>query len=752
MSFGRQVRTIRLEIAISIAVITSAMLFSLEPAREFFLESTIERQYEELDKFRQVSAALKNNHPKKRDYEYIQALLNKLEKEDFILRDDARLLRAKFNEKYGRTARAREVLESVLKNSGDNLTKMDAALYLADLYSRNNAYKKAIKIIESNKEINPFYRKNEADIRLLRLYYYVNNLRKSGQYAVHIENLDDEDHPLYHKIITHNWRFYTRDEKTAVLKNLSRLGMYEDYAQFTQYYIQEFQPAGSVVEELSLDLVYNCHKPFVRDYINKLKGKEDYTAISEEMTDLYSLSKMTIRSHSGIVRGSYYYKLLRPLNRKARYNYTKALAYYKNYIKGDVDIEYIKKNLRIVTRNLLAFKQYEEITNVIGMSFDALKLNPKIGQLSDDAAFWNAYASYQLNDYENALFWFEKSLSYLPDGYLSLQAKSFIQNIMDSKGVKYNDYLAQVDKAYNSSPDLSARLYYGRLLYALKDGYEKNKFKEQVTLLMKKVSDSPLFDFDNNILSKLKNSDNYIKFVVYTRNGLIEKAKTMLSSADISDPLLQNILVLNELVKNKDFQAARPYYVNLMDNDFIQENFAFFSRDIQMLLYPTPYDSEINVALSQLKDSQLDKQLIYAIIRSESIYIPNARSRVGARGLMQLMPTTARLTSPVVLNKKNSNLYNPLFNIILGTTFLNQEIKAYGFLTAVASYNGGIRIINLTKQKFYPLNELELLEIVPYQETREYVKKVLSSYYRYQSVYDMANLKIAMLKISRKAG
>ncbi len=227
-----------------------------------------------------------------------------------------------------------------------------------------------------------------------------------------------------------------------------------------------------------------------------------------------------------------------------------------------------------------------------------------------------------------------------------------------------------------------------------------------------------------------------MKFVAHTRFGLLERAKAILTSADISNPVEQNILILKELVKNKDFGTARNIYLSIENSDFLNENFTVLSKDLQMLLYPRPYESEINLALNQLETNNMDKYLVYAIIRGESMYIPLARSRAGARGLMQLMPATARLVSPKVREKRNINLYNPVNNIMLGTTFLNDSIESYGLLTAIASYNGGIRVINLTKQRFYPESDLELMELVPYAETREYIKKVFSNYYRYKNIYE----------------
>ncbi len=67
-------------------------------------------------------------------------------------------------------------------------------------------------------------------------------------------------------------------------------------------------------------------------------------------------------------------------------------------------------------------------------------------------------------------------------------------------------------------------------------------------------------------------------------------------------------------------------------------------------------------------------------------------------------------------------------------------------LCVFASYNGGIGIIRKTDRRFSPPNELELLEIIPYAETRDYLKKILSYYARYKNLYDTAGLNASELK------
>ncbi|MBI5165716.1 MAG: lytic transglycosylase domain-containing protein [Magnetospirillum sp.] len=131
----------------------------------------------------------------------------------------------------------------------------------------------------------------------------------------------------------------------------------------------------------------------------------------------------------------------------------------------------------------------------------------------------------------------------------------------------------------------------------------------------------------------------------------------------------------------------------------------------------------------------VDKALVYAFVRQESSFNPKARSRVGAAGLMQIMPKTA---TSIAGRGAREKLNDPEFNLGLGqrylATLLNQEPVSGNLFMLAAAYNAGPG--NLTKWLTtirHNDDPLLFIESIPSRETRSFVERVMSNYWVYTS-------------------
>ena len=133
--------------------------------------------------------------------------------------------------------------------------------------------------------------------------------------------------------------------------------------------------------------------------------------------------------------------------------------------------------------------------------------------------------------------------------------------------------------------------------------------------------------------------------------------------------------------------------------------------------------------------SALDSAWVFAVIRQESAFSPDAHSPAGAMGLMQLMPATARFIArkEKLKTPHRSQLVRPEVNIRLGTAYLNHVFRKLGEhqVLATAAYNAGPhRVVKWLPERTLPADIW--VELIPYNETRRYTERVLS----YAAIYD----------------
>jgi soluble lytic murein transglycosylase len=150
--------------------------------------------------------------------------------------------------------------------------------------------------------------------------------------------------------------------------------------------------------------------------------------------------------------------------------------------------------------------------------------------------------------------------------------------------------------------------------------------------------------------------------------------------------------------------------------------------DSLALRFPLAANDEF-VKASKKYNVNIDE--IRAISRRESAFYPYATSGVGARGLMQLMPATAKQTAQKnkIAYKDVKDLYDPKVNIMLGSAYYSELLKQFNNnrVLATAAYNAGPGSVRRwLRASNGSLDAMTFIETIPYTETREYVQAVLS--------------------------
>ncbi len=154
------------------------------------------------------------------------------------------------------------------------------------------------------------------------------------------------------------------------------------------------------------------------------------------------------------------------------------------------------------------------------------------------------------------------------------------------------------------------------------------------------------------------------------------------------------------------------------------------------LRYLSPFSEQVRPAAD---NQSLDNAWVYGLMRQESRFVTNARSSAGASGLMQLMPATARWVAKKIGLKdfKPGQVNDPEINLLLGTSSMRmvmEDLDNHPVL-ASAAYNAGPgRARRWLSDK--PLEGAVYAETIPFNETRDYVKKVMSNAVYYAALFN----------------
>ena len=191
------------------------------------------------------------------------------------------------------------------------------------------------------------------------------------------------------------------------------------------------------------------------------------------------------------------------------------------------------------------------------------------------------------------------------------------------------------------------------------------------------------------------------------------------------------------IIKNNDKKRNRPIKIGI----FIIVLVAAFFLTIWVLktfVYPLTHFSIVKEAASE---NSLDPYLILAIIKTESGFNENAKSNKDAKGLMQMLDSTANEVNDNIniVDSVDDNIYDADVNIKLGCKYFSNLVKRYdgNYYLAICAYNAGMGNVDKWLENGYIEKNLDEYKNVnlPFEETSKYLEKVISSYKIYVKLY-----------------
>jgi soluble lytic murein transglycosylase len=188
-----------------------------------------------------------------------------------------------------------------------------------------------------------------------------------------------------------------------------------------------------------------------------------------------------------------------------------------------------------------------------------------------------------------------------------------------------------------------------------------------------------------------------------------------------------------QLLAASEIASRREMYdrsINAADRTLLLHDFN--------LRYPAPYRNNLQ---GRIQENNLEEAWVYGLMRQESRFVTRAKSNVGAAGLMQVMPATARwIAKKLGMKDYNNVLISQLdTNLKLGTYYMKNVLSSLGNnpVLASAAYNAGPgRARQWLADR--PLEGAIYIECIPFDETRDYVKKVMSNTVHYARVFGQA--------------
>ncbi|PPR31807.1 MAG: Soluble lytic murein transglycosylase [Alphaproteobacteria bacterium MarineAlpha6_Bin6] len=354
--------------------------------------------------------------------------------------------------------------------------------------------------------------------------------------------------------------------------------------------------------------------------------------------------------------------------------------------------------ISIIVRKLIENKEYKKAYYLI-KDFSS-KSNELLSE-SEWYAGWIAYEflnfdseihiNHFLNSYENTDHKGEKAKS----GYWAGRAYEKINNI-ELSNLWYENSAKYVTEFYGQLSH--EKINTNKSLIPNEELYGKNLF----------IKDD--LDFVN--------SDIYKASELMLANGTRKNAKLFISSLIYNSKSPGQLQIIAKL--SKDF-----------DRPDLAIKASKYAEKKNIYLYHYAYPSLKNYKI--YKD--VEKELVYAVIKQESAFDSKAISRVGARGMMQIMPATANIVSKQLkLNYSKKRLTSDVqYNVSLGSYYLYSLIEDYdSYLLALIGYNAGPRRVKRWIKKFGDPRKENVdydswIEKIPIKETRLYVKIVLSN-------------------------
>ncbi len=425
--------------------------------------------------------------------------------------------------------------------------------------------------------------------------------------------------------------------------------------------------------------------------------------------------------------------------------YKKAVDFFEKYLLKNPKKDFAKYYTDTAVQLARDIWTEGKVTQARQLLQDVIKKAPKAASL--DQVYWVlGRMDQEKKDYASAIEFFEKALKEDPDKEFRLKLLWLVAWNAKKNG--------QVEKAIDDLETLESKSkgsqyesYYYKSLFWQAMLYRELKKEDKAKKILEKISEDNFFGYYGRLATLEINP------TVFEKQLVSEYQPESGDAVDINNERTIRILLemdesqilseyLSHLWRNigkssrKKMSTRLKFLFWASETGLLKENQQFieiFDMDSKIELfekapsffYPQPY---LNTVSSFGNKFKVPRELVYSIMRQESLFDRKARSPADAFGLLQLLPRVAskHMEETGVQFSRPDELYDPQVILPLGIAHLRQLLNLFNgsmFLTA-ASYNAGVNPVRGWLKSRYNNNSYEFIEDIPYLETEHYVKLV----------------------------
>ncbi len=526
-------------------------------------------------------------------------------------------------------------------------------------------------------------------------------------------------------------------------------------------FLERFQEAIDVFLEIYINFPTDKNASIAKQHIDKLAQKTNFELSPEKL----------IERINNLLNRTEYLSALREiedldatrLNKREmeKYIYLRALSEYnlRYYMRALATIE---KGISMNIQNADILFLKGKVLSRLGKMDEAKTTFSKLindypaSEWVDNAYYKLAYLSYLENNYTDAIGKIDDLIKKFPESDAIIDAlwAKFWFSFRSNKTEDAVSALRALSlrKDLNAMESLAARYWLGRVI-------EKNDKTAAESIYNEIILGSTPPNFYTLLaLLKVRSSEYIIKFEPFVQNLKLsqynnnlfhlEHAKKLLSLGFTADAEIELKLAeretrsdVNKLLLVGNFYLSSELYYDaiMLSKIYLWEyinSAQNFSAEAAELAYPRGYRQLVE---EYSKKYDIDPNLVYAVILAESMFKKDSVSRANAIGLMQIVPLTGRFVASLAGLKDFSPemLMDPDINLGLGIKYLSMLKTQYSgnLVLMLAHYNAGPTNLN----SWLKSNEIQDIDIfienIPFNETREYIKKVISYYCYYSWLY-----------------